>query len=202
MSDVPYVNAPGYITKVIDKIKVAAVPPRFTQDFLGSKLGITSTSARAIIPFFKTIGLLDGASVPTEAYKRIRNPAQARLVIANIVRTAYKPLYDINEYIHEKTRSDLIGVIAQATGWEHDNQKTTAAAGSFEALRAMASFDGTEEPEEEKSTPSLPAPQEQTSFSNRRLNIGYTINLNLPETTNPEVFDAIFASLKRNILDE
>lgn len=32
------------------------------------------------------------------------------------------------------------------------------------------------------------------------LRIGYTINLNLPATTNAEVFDAIFQSLRRNLL--
>lgn len=30
--------------------------------------------------------------------------------------------------------------------------------------------------------------------------VGYTINLNLPETTNVEVFNAIFRSLRENLL--
>jgi hypothetical protein len=33
------------------------------------------------------------------------------------------------------------------------------------------------------------------------LNVAYTINLNLPETTNPDVFNAIFRALKDNLLD-
>jgi len=32
------------------------------------------------------------------------------------------------------------------------------------------------------------------------LNLGYTINLNLPATSDPEVFDAIFKSLKQHLL--
>jgi hypothetical protein len=32
------------------------------------------------------------------------------------------------------------------------------------------------------------------------LNLSYTINLNLPETTDVEVFNAIFRSLKENLL--
>ena len=35
-----------------------------------------------------------------------------------------------------------------------------------------------------------------------RLGISYTINLNLPATTEIEVFNAIFKSLKEHILDE
>lgn len=202
MADLPYVNAPGYIGKAIEKIKVAAVPPKFTQDFLSTKLSITSSSARALIPFFKAIRLLDIGSSPTDAYKRLRNSSQSGYVIAELMRDAYKPLYDINEYIHEKGRQELMGVIAQATGWEHDNQRTSAVAGSFEALKALADFDGHSDIEQNdiRIPNSIPVPED--TFSNRRLNIAYTINLNLPETTNPEVFDAIFSSLKRNILDD
>jgi hypothetical protein len=34
------------------------------------------------------------------------------------------------------------------------------------------------------------------------LKLSYTINLNLPESTNPDVFNAIFRSLKENLLSE
>ena len=36
----------------------------------------------------------------------------------------------------------------------------------------------------------------------REFSISYTINLNLPPTTNVEVFNAIFRSLKENLLRE
>ena len=35
-----------------------------------------------------------------------------------------------------------------------------------------------------------------------KFSIGYNINLNLPETANPEVFNAIFKALKDNLLTE
>ncbi len=40
----------------------------------------------------------------------------------------------------------------------------------------------------------------KTKGENVRLNLGYTINLNLPETTDIEVFNAIFKSLRANLL--
>ena len=36
--------------------------------------------------------------------------------------------------------------------------------------------------------------------ANAGLNLSYTINLNLPETSDVEVFNAIFRSLKDNLL--
>jgi len=38
--------------------------------------------------------------------------------------------------------------------------------------------------------------------SKSALNLSYTINLNLPATTNPEVFNAIFKSLREHLLGQ
>lgn len=46
----PFVNAYGKIGNVLNGIKSAAVPPKFTQDFLTTVLGLTSSSYRAMIP--------------------------------------------------------------------------------------------------------------------------------------------------------
>ena len=37
----PYVTAYGNIAKALKKIRAAQTPPRFTQDFLATKLGLT-----------------------------------------------------------------------------------------------------------------------------------------------------------------
>ena len=39
-----------------------------------------------------------------------------------------------------------------------------------------------------------------TNTDNVELKVGYTINLNLPETNDPEVFNAIFKALRENLL--
>ena len=44
------------------------------------------------------------------------------------------------------------------------------------------------------------APRAAESAGNVELKVGYTINPNLPETTNPDVFNAIFKSLKEHLL--
>jgi hypothetical protein len=43
-------------------------------------------------------------------------------------------------------------------------------------------------------------PRASEAAGNVELKVGYTINLNLPETTNPDVFNAIFKSLKEHLL--
>ncbi|HZT35459.1 MAG TPA: DUF5343 domain-containing protein, partial [Nitrososphaera sp.] len=115
-SKVPYVFAYGNITKALEKIQQAATPGRFTQDFLGTKLGLKGGSARPVIPFLKRIGFLGSDGVPTDLYKRFRNQQEAGAVAAAALRKGYAALFEINEYVHEAKEADLKGVVIQATG--------------------------------------------------------------------------------------
>ena len=79
-------------------------------------------------------------------------------------------------------------------------------------LRKKADFDPVEQailddtPEaihQINSTTSMPQPAKETYTADdkRKINLSYTINLNLPVTKDIEVFNAIFKSLKQHILD-
>ena len=46
----PYLTASGVIPKVLEKVKAAATPDRFTQDFLATKLGMKGGNAKMVIP--------------------------------------------------------------------------------------------------------------------------------------------------------
>ncbi len=65
----PYVNGYGGIPKLFSKVKEAAVPPKFNQDFIITVLELKSSSYRAMIPLLKRLGFVDAANVPTQAYK-------------------------------------------------------------------------------------------------------------------------------------
>ena len=55
----PYVVQPGSIKKILDKIKDAKTPDRFTTDFLDTKLGFRGGNSRQFIPLAKKLGLLN-----------------------------------------------------------------------------------------------------------------------------------------------
>lgn len=202
---VPFVQAYGNISKALEKIQAAATPPRFTQDFLATKLGLSGGAAKPVIPFFKRIGLLGSDGVPTELYKRFRNPSERGRAAATALRTGFRALYEVNEYIHDATEKDLKGVVVQVTGSEPASSTVRAILGSFKAVRALAVFDDGDQAEvEEQAAPrdnlvrnEEPAPP-RAGLS--KLGLSYTINLNLPATSDIAVFDAIFKSLKENML--
>ena len=199
----PYVTAYGNITKTLHKIQSAATPARFTQDFLATKLGLKGGSPKPVIPFLKRTGFLGSDGVPSETYKRFRNPNERGKAAAEALKKGYRSLYEVNEYIHDATDKELTGVIVQVTGAEPKSQYVKSIIGSFKALKEFAVFDGeNEEGTEEIEEPSTatPAPESNRVTYTKGLGLSYTINLNLPPTSDVAVFDAIFRSLKENLL--
>lgn len=201
----PYLLAPGSLSKAIEKIKVAATPPRFTQDFLNTKLKMKGGTANALIPFLKKIGLLTGDGTPTDLYHRYRNPSESGAAVAQALRAGYRSLYEVNEYAHDLTDEELNGLIMQVTGLEKKDRVARAIFGTFKALRDFADFDETDEvagPEEAAANAgaTIPAVPHPPAVRSGGINLSYTINLNLPPTTNIEVFNAIFKSLRQNLL--
>jgi uncharacterized protein DUF5343 len=97
----PYMMAYGVISKTLDKIRTAATPDRFTQDFLSTKLGVKGGSAKPVIPFLKRVGFLGTDGSPTERYKRFRNATATGTAAAEALKQGFKPLYDRNEYVHD-----------------------------------------------------------------------------------------------------
>ncbi len=199
---IPYVTAYGNITKVLEKIQTAATPPRFTQDFLATKLNLKGGSPKPVIPFLKRTGFLGSDGVPTELYKRFRNTSKRGKAAAEALRKGYISLYEVNEYIHDASNKDLKGVVVQVTGAAPKSVAVKSIIGSFKALKEFATFDGDESEEEYFEEPTgeqEPSGGEQVVLK-KGLGLSYTINLNLPATSDIAVFDAIFKSLKENLL--
>jgi hypothetical protein len=201
----PYVMAYGNITKALDRIKTASTPPRFTQDFLATTLNMKGGSARPVIPFLKRTGFLGGDGVPTALYNRFRNGEQSGAAAAEALRTGYQPLYEANEYVHGAKDSEIRGLVVQITGLAGDSSTAKAVVGSFKALRAFADFSATAD--EQPASPSdadeqlVPSPVPVGDYAHH-IKLGYTINLNLPATSDIAVFNAIFKSLREHLLRE
>lgn len=202
----PYVPSYGNITKALNKIKAASTPPRFTQDFLATTLDMPGGSPKPVISFLKRTGFLGSDGVPTELYKRFRNSAQSGSAAADALRTGYKPLYDINEYVHNAKDPDVRGLIVQVTGSEEDSKLVQTIAASFKALKAFANFDAAAGDADESGGAPPDTGDGGDGGGNHAgvlpggINLGYTINLHLPATSEVAVFNAIFKSLREHLL--
>ena len=200
----PYVNAYGGVPKLFAKIKQAAVPPKFNQDFLSAVLDLKSSSYRAMIPLLKRLGFIDQANVPTQAYKDFREDPQSGNVMAQRLREAYKALFTAHEYAWKLDKKDLQSKFRSSLGVAEDDQNIPYVVGTFLELSKLATWDGAA-PRLKKEGPHPPDARGETAGKGEepftgRLGVSYTINLNLPATTEVEVFNAIFKSLRENLL--
>lgn len=209
-SKLPYINAYGNIGKALERIKVAATPDRFSQDFLQNKLGMKGGSSRPLIPLFKRIGFLAPDGSPTNLYKQFRNSDLSGGAMAKALKIGYAPLYEMDEGVHKLDAGKIKNLVVQATGSEASAPSVRSTVKSFEALREYADFDAApdeeEQGEEEVGGDEDGDVQLDEGGSGDGLplaggvNLGYTINLHLPATSDVGVYNAIFRSLRENLL--
>jgi hypothetical protein len=202
----PYVNSYGQLSKLFDAIKKASVPPKFTQDFMSTILGLKSSSYRAMIPLLKNMGFLDQTNVPTQDYKDFRDETKSGLVLAKRIKATYADLFTAHEYANKLGKNELTAKLTTILGISKDDPNIRNIVGTLQELFKLADFEAKVKPHEKKKLsqeePSEPLGPPPPPGKERTLGISYTINLNLPATTEVEVFNAIFKSLKEHILGE
>ncbi|GLZ87128.1 hypothetical protein Pres01_31790 [Metapseudomonas resinovorans] len=209
--NLPYSTAVGTLENMLEKIKTASVPERFTRDFVSTKLAMKGGTAASCIPFIKKMGFVGTDGTPTDLYKEFRNPKKSRVAVGKSFRLLYQRLYEMNEYVHDASDQDVLGLIVECTGGERNSASTKYTLATFNMLRRISDFDTQESNEtEETQNPSPPIvqlpydiPQQPQNHVNngKSINLSYTINLNLPATKDIEVFNAIFKSLKDHLLE-
>lgn len=212
MATLPYVTAAGNIRKALEGIISAATPERVTQDFVKTILQIPGGSGDQMTSYLKKIGFASSDGTPTELYRQFRNQGTRGQSAVAALRKAYEPLYRRNEYMHELPEAKLKGLIIEETGAEEGSSSVTCVMSAIKALKAFADFSRTDstlsptsviiqsEPNHREANHSEIPDNVKTTASGLGLNLSYTINLNLPATSDIAVFNAIFKSLKDNLL--
>lgn len=210
MATLPYVTSPGNVEKALVAIKEAATPPSVGQDFVKTILKIPGGSGNQMASYLKKIGFVRPDGTPSDIYTRFRNPSSEGAAAAEALRIGYAPLATRNEYWFALSDDKLRGLIVEETGSAKDASVVSMTLACIKAVRKHANFDAKKETTmaEDKMhvplPPALPAPEtpntQKLSEQNIGLRLGYTINLNLPATSDIAVFNAIFRSLRENLL--
>lgn len=209
-ANLPYVASPGSIKTALERIRSAATPDRVTRDFVTTMLQIKGGTGSNIPPFLKRIGFVGSDGAPTDLYRRFRNPATGGSAVAAAIRLGYKDLLQANEYFYKLSDKDLLALIVQVTGVEADNRAAALTLSCIKALKGFANFDTVDSSGQEDMPQgvqsvlpnSVTLPTRQYTGGQVGLNLSYTINLNLPATSDQAVFNAIFRSLKEHLLTD
>lgn len=202
MPNYPYVYNSGTLKKYLEMIPDAGTPPKITQPYLEAA-GFKSKNDRAIISVLKFIGFLGGDGTTTQDYALLRDKTQSGAVMASHLRTAYSELFGMFPDAYNKSNDALRNFFAT---------KTTAGGAAlglivatFKTLCESADFGAP--------TPVLPQVKEPSEGQpvSRDLKLppitetGVTINLNiqlqLPPTEDSSIYDKIFESLKKHLIE-
>lgn len=197
--------ANGKISQILDKLRKAAEPSKFTHSFL-TQLGFASTNDRAIIPLLKKLLFLTEDSTPTAKYKDLRDSTRFRSVLGEQVKELYSDLYAINTKIHEANEDEIKGAISRVTG--KDETSVTRFYATYKTLTDIAEFNepivSAKNNVETKPEP-LELEKKKTEVKMTTHAIGspdfhYNIQIHLPATTDIAVYNAIFKSIKENLM--
>lgn len=206
MIEYPYMISNNKIPQIFEKIKSAAVPETFSHTFL-KNLGFSSSNDRAFIPLAKRLGLLSQDGTPTEYYVQLKNPSDFGVIIASRIKDLYSELFSINTEINKASDQDIRGAIARVTG--KDATTVGRYTATFKTLLPLGDFQKSNtsieiqpvKTDERSSTDSFKSPK-QPVMRQEIVDFHYNIQIHLPATTDINIYNAIFKSIKENLIDE
>jgi hypothetical protein len=201
----PYMIANGKISQILDKIRKAAEPTKFSHSFL-TQLGFASTNDRAIIPLLKKLQFLNDDSTPTAIYKDLRDSTRFRSVLGEQIKDLYSDIYAINTKIHEANEDEIKGAISRVTG--KDETSVTRFYATYKTLTDIAEFEEpviNTKPIAEAKVETHEPVKKKIEVQTPIQNIGspdfhYNIQIHLPATTDIAVYNSIFKSIKDNLM--
>lgn len=199
MTEYPYMVSNNKIPQIIDKLQKASRPERFTQEFL-LQLGFSSTNDRAFIPLMKKLGFLNDNGNPTTLYDNLKDKTVAAKFLAKQIKELYSELFAIDTEIYRASDEDIKGAISRTSG--KDEAGVNRIFNTFKTLCSCSDFTTDVVQQNEVIQESVPEeePSKSATIPIKSNEFHYNIQIHLPATNDISVFNAIFKSLKDNLL--
>jgi hypothetical protein len=214
-----YLTSTKNLKDILASIQQAQAPKQFTISFL-TNLGFKSSADRLYIGVLKALGFLSSSGVPTGRYFEFLDQTQSARVLADGIRDAYGDLFELNTKANEMSSTEVKNKLKTVTQGAYSESVIAKMATTFLALCSEADFQAVE--------PAIPPPQSgpelvlQEAPASAPLSddaggasnpprppalralggLVYNIQIQLPESRDPVVYDALFRSLKTHLLSE
>jgi hypothetical protein len=168
----------------------------------------------------KGLGFVDEGGVPTKRYYEFLDQTQSGRVLAEAIREAYSDLFALNKNAQTLSVDEVKNKLRTLTQGQKSENVVSLMANTFKALTDLADW----EPPSAEVSPTLPsttpspgqappAPAPEALLpavsvpteplrhvdSSHPLQLHYDIQIHLPESRDPAVFDAIFQALRKHL---
>ena len=204
-----YLTTVKNLGSILEAIKSAQAPSRFSTRFLEG-LGFKSTSDRLVIGMLKALGFLSAdSSAPTDRYFRFLDQGQSEVVLAEGIQEAYADLFQVRRDAQNMSQTDVVNKIKTLTQGQNSESVYKKMGMTFVSLCKLADFISpvaTSEPapDDQDLPESTPGSEERSAvLGEGALRLGglhYNIQLILPDSRDPKVYDALFRSLNEHLL--
>lgn len=209
-----YLTSTKNLKDILTAMQQAQAPKQFSVSFLQG-LGYKSSADRLIIGMLKSLGFLQPSGAPTPRYFEFLDQTQSARVLAEAMREAYGDLFELNTNAHKMTRDEVKNKLKTLTQGQFSDDVLGKMAATFIAFANEADFDAVEPATppteaEEAGEPKHQAPRDVPPARTRvgkegAVRLGglvYNIQIQLPESRDPAVYDALFRSLRTHLFDE
>jgi uncharacterized protein DUF5343 len=194
----------------LNAIKSARAPERFSNSFL-KQLDYGSSNDRLFIGLLKSLGFLDESAAPTKRYYEFLDQTQSGRVLANAIREAYEDLFAVNTQAQQMSVEEVKNKFRTLTQGQKSENVVNLMANTFNALSELADWEAppvqaqtqssvqpAESPIEKPPATTVNRPGIQGASEGMQLH--YNIQIHLPESRDPAVFEAIFQALRTHLL--
>jgi len=204
--DFSYTTTPGKLKSALQAMTVADRPEHVDKDYISAYLGVSGGSATPIPPILRKTGFLGSDNRPTDRWARFQSEGSRAAAALEGLRQGFPEIFKRHTYAHTLEDSKIKDILVEITGRSKSDQVISQIFGTFDAFRSFIppGFQGSAEPKNDDADDPKgrhKQDEEVEGFKvNGKLGLSYNINIVLPETTNVAVFNAIFQSLRQNLL--
>jgi hypothetical protein len=199
MANVIYTTVPGRMDKLLSKIVDVGTPSKVNEAWLKS-LGFKSSNDHTLVRVLRALEFVDDDNIPTAIWTDLRGHNRSA-VLGQAMRKAYAHVFQIYPNAHERTSEEIADVFKtsdRAVG----KAVIDFAVSTFRSLCVLAALKDTPETTGPILTPRPVLSQKPGADSRATsLTLNVNIQLSLPETDNEDVYEKLFAALKKHLLD-
>lgn len=206
----PYAQVVGKIPLLLQTVGEKGIPSKVDQKWL-AQFGMGSSNDRRLVSLLRFLGFTDAHNVPTEVWRNYRG-ANSRAVLGEAIRSAYSELFHAYPQAQDATVNELTTFFrTRTTSGQDVVTKTTS---TFRTLVGLADFSSSENwndnsgsdidengngSQPERIDQRTPATAVQRT-SQPPVIINVNLQLTLPASEDPAVYDALFESLSKHVL--
>jgi len=205
-----YLTSTKNLQAILSVIQQAKAPERFTQRFLES-LEFKSNSDRLLIGVLKALRLIDDQGKPTERYFQFLDQSQSDRIMAEAIREAYDDLFQVNTSAQKLSKQEVINKFKTLSQGQISESVLDKMAMTFTALVKLGDFDAAPLPKSRETEAGADEAEGgedferiiETAVRPGKLSYGglhYNIQIILPESRDPKVYDALFRSLPEHLI--